>query len=101
MNTNISSRYRFPTLAAFVVASALVVAGVWVFVSDQGKNMLSTVPLSWLLVLVCAPLVSAGCAARLFHDKGWPRWLAPLATMLAVAQLFVWAFVVLGVLHYL
>lgn len=100
MNTCGSSRLKFPTLSAFIVASGFAGLGVWVLAQDQGKNMLSTFPLFWLLVLVSAPPLSAWCAAALWRDRVLPPWVALVATVLAVVQLFVWAFVVLGVLHY-
>jgi hypothetical protein len=100
MKMNASRAGKFPTFAVFICASVFVAAGVWAFLHSPGKNIYSTLPLFWLAVLVCAPLVSAACAARLFCEEERPRWLAPLATVLAVVQLFVWGFVVLGVLHY-
>ena len=87
--------------AAFFTASAMLVLALWIFVHTPGKNMFSTIPLFWLAVLVCAPIVSAASTAALWRREVRWRWLAGVATLLTLPQLLIWLFIAAGVLHYL
>jgi hypothetical protein len=86
--------------AAYLVASALVAVGVWVFFHTQGKNGFDTLPLFWLFAVVSAPLLSLVCAAAMWRQKA-PVWLASIATLFLLPQAIVWYFAVRAVLHYL
>jgi hypothetical protein len=84
-----------------LVSSALVAAAVWAEAHTPGKNGLDTLPLAWLLVEVCAPLLSMGCLVALCCRARRSTWLIFAGTLLTVPQCIVWFFAVGGVLYYL
>ena len=92
---------RFPACSLLAMASALFAAGMWSVAHNEGKNVVDTIPLLWLFVLVCAPLLSVGCTAVLCCQRGRPQWLVFLATLLMVPQCVLWFFAVGAVLYYL
>ena len=92
---------KFPAISIFIIASMLVVIGVWVASHTPGKNGFDTIPLLWFFVLVCAPLLSIGCTVVLWYQRGRSRWLAVLATLFAIPQCIVCYFAVGGALYYL
>ena len=92
---------KVPAGWLLLVSSALVAAAVWAEAHTPGKNGLDTLPLAWLFVEVCAPLLSVGCLIVLCCRAGRSPWPVLLATLLAVPQCIVWFFAVGGVLYYL
>src|SRR5450756_1329334 len=85
---------------AFLVASVFVAAGVWVAFHTPGKNGFDSIPLFWLMAVVCAPLFSTVCVVAMWRQRASP-WLASLATLLLLPQCVVLYFAVRGVLYYL
>jgi hypothetical protein len=75
----------------YLVASALLAAGVWAFFHTPGKNGFDTIPLFWFLVIVSAPLVCLVCVVVLWRQKASPWWAAS-ATLLLLPQAVVWLF---------
>ena len=91
---------KYSAGAAFLVASALVATGVWVFFHTHGKNGFDRIPLFWLFAVVCAPPLSVASVVAMWRQKA-SAWWAGLATLLLLPQCVVWYFAVMGVLHYL
>jgi hypothetical protein len=91
---------RFPTLAVFILASATVTIGVCACIHRFRGDMFSNPPAFWVAVLLFAPVLSTICAAALWREKGRVRWLAAMATIIALLQVSVWAFVINALLHF-
>jgi hypothetical protein len=92
---------RIPAGWLLLASSALVAAAVWTEAHTNGKNILDTLPLGWLFIEVCAPLLSVGCLILLCRRPSRSSWQIVLATLLTAPQCIVWFFAVGGVLYYL
>jgi|ERR1019366_8143226 hypothetical protein len=80
---------KFPAGWVFVFSSALFVIS-FVIEIYAGNSQLYTVPFFWILVTLCAPLLSSGCTIIMWFAKPRSRWLVALATFLALLQLVCW-----------
>jgi hypothetical protein len=95
---------KLPKVSAgwlLVATSSLVAAAAWAEARTPGKNGFVTIPLAWLFVEICAPLLSVGCTIALSRRPGRSPWPVFLATLLTGPQCILWFLTVGGVLYYL